>query len=412
MSDTLAPTDGWEVRTVGSLGSVRGGKRLPKGRSLTVTPTAHPYIRVTDMRQGQVDTSNLRFVPEDVAPAIRAYRIFSDDIFVSVAGTLGIVGRVPVALDGASLTENADRITSIDCDVDYLMYALQSESIQNEIDSIRTVGAQPKLALGRIKKFKIQIPCSRAEQDLVASALRDTDDLISSFERQISKKKSIRQGMMQQLLTGRTRLAGFNEAWSAVQLSSVATGSRGAGLSKSVLDGAGEASCVLYGELFTKYGRVISEVQSRTNSSGTVRSAAGQVLLPGSTTTVAEDLAVATAILQDGVLLGGDINIITPMPDFIDPVWLAYFLTSQRRQQIAQSAQGLTIVHLYVRGILAVEISLPSLREQRAIAAALTDADSEIEILSERLEKARAIKHGMMQQLLTGRTRLPVEAAE
>lgn len=206
-------SDAWESRTVGSLGSVRGGKRLPKGQLLVTAPTPHPYIRVTDMRQGGVDLSGIRYVPEEVAPAIRSYRIFQEDVFISVAGTLGIVGRVPSQANGANLTENADRITSITCDIDYLMYSLQSEPIQSEIDAIRTVGAQPKLALGRIKQFEITLPRDRAEQRRISVALRQVDENIGVLECVINKKEAIKHGIMQQLLTGKTRLFGFTGPW-------------------------------------------------------------------------------------------------------------------------------------------------------------------------------------------------------
>ena len=95
------------------------------------------------MRPGTVSLSDIKFVPESVFQAIKRYRIFHDDIFISVAGTLGIVGKVPPELDGANLTENADRITDIRCSRDFLLYVLMSPMIQNAIDSIRTVGAQP-----------------------------------------------------------------------------------------------------------------------------------------------------------------------------------------------------------------------------------------------------------------------------
>ena len=138
----IIPED-WDVKKIEEIGWVTSGKRLPLGSSLVEHPTPHPYIRVTDMRPGTVSLSDIKFVPESVFPAIKRYRIFRDDIFISVAGTLGIVGKVPPELDGANLTENADRITNIRCSQDFLLYILMSSLIQNAVDSIRTVGAQP-----------------------------------------------------------------------------------------------------------------------------------------------------------------------------------------------------------------------------------------------------------------------------
>ena len=103
----VIPED-WEVTRVDQIANVKGGKRLPLGRSLTERKTPHPYIRVSDMANGTVTIDAVLFVPEDVFPSIRNYRIFKDDLYISVAGTLGLIGRVPLELDGANLTENAD----------------------------------------------------------------------------------------------------------------------------------------------------------------------------------------------------------------------------------------------------------------------------------------------------------------
>jgi type I restriction enzyme S subunit len=130
----------WEVKSLKEFAAVKGGKRLPIGRSLTDKQTAHPYIRVTDMRPGGINLSGIMYVPDDVFPAIKNYRITCDDLYISVAGTLGIVGKIPPQLDGANLTENADKITNVDCDQDFLLYSLSSGRIQGSIDSVRTVG--------------------------------------------------------------------------------------------------------------------------------------------------------------------------------------------------------------------------------------------------------------------------------
>ena len=201
----LIPED-WEVRSLDSIAFVTSGKRLPLGRSLTDHETPHPYIRVSDMRPGSVSLADIQFVPVEVFPSIKRYRIFSDDIFISVAGTLGIVGRIPVQLDGANLTENADRITNISCSQDYLLHVLMSPLVQSTIDSQRTVGAQPKLALTRIRKFSIPLPPTRAEQEAIAAILSGMDAEITALEDKLSKTRQLKQGMMQELLTGRIRL--------------------------------------------------------------------------------------------------------------------------------------------------------------------------------------------------------------
>lgn len=196
----------WIVKTIKEVANVKGGKRLPLGKSLVETETSHPYLRVTDMRHGGVEIRDIRYLPDDVFPYIKNYRIYLGDIFISVAGSLGIVGKVPAELDGANLTENANRITDISCDRDFLLYNLMSDRIQNIIESEKTVGAQPKLALGKIESFLISLPSDISEQTAIATILSDMDSELTLLETRRDKALELKQGMMQELLTGRIRL--------------------------------------------------------------------------------------------------------------------------------------------------------------------------------------------------------------
>tara|TARA_Y100000296_G_C5098872_1_gene218847 strand:- start:432 stop:863 length:432 start_codon:yes stop_codon:yes gene_type:complete len=105
---------GWKLQRIEEIADVKGGKRLPKGYSLVKENTGFPYIRVTDMKNGTVDESGILYIPVDVAPKISRYIINKDDVFISVAGNgLGITGIIPESLDGANLTENADKLTNL-----------------------------------------------------------------------------------------------------------------------------------------------------------------------------------------------------------------------------------------------------------------------------------------------------------
>ncbi len=207
----VIPED-WEVKLVQEISDVKSGKRLPLGKTLSDDETSHPYIRVTDMFQGGVSLNEIKYVPEEIFPAIKNYRIYKDDIFISVAGTLGIVGKIPHELDGANLTENADKLTNIVSDRDFLLCVLSSPLIQKTIEAEKTLGAQPKLALTRIRNFQIPFP-PLPEQTAIAAALSDVDALMGELDKLIAKKRDIKQATMQQLLTGKKRLAGFSGDW-------------------------------------------------------------------------------------------------------------------------------------------------------------------------------------------------------
>jgi type I restriction enzyme, S subunit len=401
--------DEWEVRTVDSLGSVHGGKRLPKGRVLSDIPTPHPYIRVTDMHPGGVDTSELRYVPADVAPFIRAYRIFQDDIFISVAGTLGIVGRIPAQLDGANLTENADRITSINCDVDYLMYSLLSEPIQREIDAIRTVGAQPKLALGRIKQFEVSIPKSRREQEQVVNVLGDIDKTIATLERVIAKKQAIKQGMMQQLLTGRILFRGSLASGDDAPLGAITTWLSG-GTPDRNNPTYWNGAIPWISAATLKRSRVHDSDQHLTEAG--VR--AGSKLAPaGATLVLVRGMALhretRIAMATRPISFNQDVKALIPKLGVM-PEYLLYALQARSPQVLdlvssAGSGTGVLNTQLLQR----LPIWVPDEATQRRIVTAVDSVDRNIDILDRYLVKVRAIKQGMMQQLLTGRTRLPAK---
>ena len=244
------------------------------------------------------------------------------------------------------------------------------------------------------------------EQRAIAEALGDMDRLLAGLDRLIAKKKAMKQGAMQALLSGRVRLPGFSGAWEKYKISDLAVVLKGQGLSKGKVRSEGKNKCILYGELFTSYSRVITDVNSSTDYDEGIPSSIGDVLMPGSTTTVGIDLAIASALMAENVLLGGDINIIRAKTKKYHPVFLAYYLTEVMKYEIEQIAQGTTIIHLHAKNIQNLEIKIPGYKEQKAIAFILTDLEEEIYALESERMKFDRIKQGMMQDLLTGRVRL------
>lgn len=291
-------------------------------------------------------------------------------------------------------------------ETEYLLYALLSEPVQRNIAVAGGTGSTvSNLRIPVLKDLKIPAP-HLPEQRAIATALSDVNGLLGGLDRLISKRRDLKQAAMQQLLTGQTRLPGFEGEWEVKRLGSIADVLKGSALSKSLTTTSGARRCILYGELFTTYGRVISAVLGRTNSNEGCPSMPGDVLMPGSTTTTGIDLATASALLMDDVALGGDIIIIRRKGDAYDSVFLANYLTQVRRHKIAELTQGITIHHLYGKDLKTLALELPPLPEQTAIAEVLTEMDAELAGLEQRREKTRALKQAMMQELLTGRTRL------
>ena len=196
----------WEELPLSFLANVKGGKRLPKGYNLINENTGFPYLRVSDMYMGGIKTNEILYIPKEVQPSIKNYTISSNDLFISVAGTLGLVGKVPQSFNNANLTENADKICEIKCNKDYLMYYLMSEMVQCSIQESSTNNAQPKLALEQIRNFKIEIPNNKKEQEKIAKVLSDADEEIQKLKQQLAKLKAQKKGLMQVLLTGKVRV--------------------------------------------------------------------------------------------------------------------------------------------------------------------------------------------------------------
>ena len=195
----------WDVKKIGDICEVKGGKRLPKGYQLEDEDNAFPYIRVADMYMGGIRQDDIKYVPKDIVDKIKNYKISKNDLFISVAGTLGIVGQVPYELDGANLTENADKLCNIQINKLYLMKVLQSNIVQSIIEAEQTKSAQPKLALTRIKDFLIPVP-SDIEQVKIASILMEVDEKIGQYKNKKQKLEELKKGLMQQLLTGMIRV--------------------------------------------------------------------------------------------------------------------------------------------------------------------------------------------------------------
>ena len=159
---------------------------------------------------------------------------------------------MPPELSGANLTENANCITDLQCDRDYLKYWLMAHPIQNAVKLIQTTGAQPKLALARITKFVVALPQDNKEQRAIGKVLSDVDGLINALDVLIAKKRAIKQATMQQLLTGKTRLSGFSWEWETKRLGEIGTFSKGRGIKLNDVSDDG-ISCIRYGELYTQY---------------------------------------------------------------------------------------------------------------------------------------------------------------
>lgn len=268
----------------------------------------------------------------------------------------------------------------------------------------------PQLTAPQIGRYNIEIIENIKEQKAIADTLTNIDNLIDSLQKIINKKSRIRKAMIESYLIGSKRLNNYNKKWINTTIKNIANEiTKGNGLSKELLNESGSNKCILYGELFTKYSELISNVESFTNEKIGTISKKGDILIPGSTTTIGRDLAKACVIQEDGVLLGGDINIVRVQKQ-INPIYIAYLFTNILYKEVEKVAQGTTIIHLHGKNIENIPIYIPREKgEQDEIVNILQNVDNELDLLKQKLDKYKKIKEGMMEDLLTGKVRLNYE---
>jgi type I restriction enzyme S subunit len=274
-------------------------------------------------------------------------------------------------------------------------------------ESVSVRSGMPKINRVELAEYKMALPPSRAEQCAIAEALSDVDALLGALDATLAKKRDLKQAAMQQLLTGQTRLPGFSSEWEQTTLGACLQSSPDYGIN---------AAAVPYSDRLPVYIRItdISEggrfQPSQRVSVNSVDSAkyyvsGGDLLFARTGASVGKSYLYNP---RDGALVfAGFLIRVTPNPARLLPTFLAAYVTTGRywnwvRLMSMRSGQP---------GINGLEYSqlpipLPPPDEQTAIAEVLSDMHAEISALEARRDKTRAIKHAMMQELLTGRTRL------
>lgn len=203
------------------------------------------------------------------------------------------------------------------------------------------------------------------------------------------------------------RFPEFEGEWERKKLGDVAIFSKGKGISKADINEDGTTECIRYGELYTHYGETIREIKSRTNIDlkDLVLSEVNDVIIPASGETQI-DIATASCVLKIGVAIGGDLNIIKTKNE---GVFLSYYLNYRKKYEIANLAQGISVVHLYSSQLATLNLNLPTLPEQKRIASFFTVLDKKITELKQKKALLEQYKKGVMQKLFSQELRFKDE---
>ncbi|MGE7307457.1 restriction endonuclease subunit S [Priestia megaterium] len=194
---------GFKVKDLGDIADVKGGKRLPKGERIQEEVTNYPYLRVKDFTsKNRLDVNSVCYISEQAHEKIKNYTIDSNDLFISIAGTIGITGIIPSSFSNAHLTENAAKITNYkECNKYFIMLFLLSELGKKQIMSSTVGSTQPKLPLYGIKGLKVCVPT----QNILNDFTEIIDKLylqIETLESNIHSLNQIRDTLLPKLLSG------------------------------------------------------------------------------------------------------------------------------------------------------------------------------------------------------------------
>ena len=172
LGETFSEKSNWDVFPISRFAEVKGGKRLPKGEKFAEGTTEFPYLRVVDFKDFSIEKESLKYLTPEIQQTIRRYTISKEDVYISIAGTIGLVGTIPPELDGSNLTENAAKIVfrpeyKEKIDPLFIAYYLASPSGKEQIRKYTMAAGQPKLALIRIQTIEVPLPDITIQKSIV-----------------------------------------------------------------------------------------------------------------------------------------------------------------------------------------------------------------------------------------------------
>ncbi|WP_341857984.1 restriction endonuclease subunit S [Sinorhizobium medicae] len=411
----IIPED-WEVYRLGDLFEITSSKRVFKSEWKS---DGVPFYRAREIallsERGFVD--NELFISREMYDAFqRSYGVPQPgDLLVTGVGTLGKVYVVPdkgefYFKDGNIIWFKINNaVSSFFLRQLYLIPAIINQIFDGAAGT--TVGTY---TISAAKKTVVPFPPTQAEQETIADALLDADALVKSLESLIAKKIAIKQGAMQELLTGRQRLPGFKAPWGERSLFQLAGCQKerfndGDWVESEHIIESGirliQTGNIGIGEFVeSESKKYISEVSFKALRCKEVRT--GDLLI-SRLADPAGRACILPEIGEDKVITSVDVTIFRPLKDEADECFLKQiFCTSDWFQSVSDRSGGTTHKRISRGALGAIKIRVPSVSEQAAIASVLKEMDSEIASLQSKLKKAHLVKQGMMQQLLTGRVRL------
>lgn len=427
MTDVGVIPEDWEVKTLGKLACINGriGFRGYTVKDLVRKGEGAIAIGGKHISKNYLDLSDAEYISWKKYYESPEIMVKQGDIVLAQRGTLGKSALIKSDIGPATINPSLVLINKIKCNNLYLIYNMQSSSVTDYILQINSQTSIPMISQKQIEGIKIAIAKLDCEQAAIATALSDVDSLISALTKKIEKKKAIKQGLMQQLLTGKKRLPGYEKnrepvqtEWGAIpkdwktlsigKCCSIKARIGWQGLKKSEYLSSGEYVLVtgtdfLNGRIDWKSCVYVSK--KRYEQDANIQIVKHDIL-------ITKDGTIGKVAFLDDVPCLGTLNsgifVVRSHSEELDQCYLSKIFESFIFDAFLESlVAGSTINHLYQKDFVHFNFPVPpTMSEQTAIANILSDCDSEIAALEEKRDKYKEIKQGMMQQLLTGKIRL------
>jgi type I restriction enzyme, S subunit len=408
----------WKISPLQDLAAVKGGRRLPKGHNFSETPTPYPYLRVIDFVDYSIATNDLKFLTSEDRKIIENYIIRVEDVYISIAGTIGRVGTIPVELDGANLTENAARIIIKDrnvLDKHYLVFYLSSARGQTEIDLRTAKTSQPKLAIGRIQQIPVVLP-PLPEQSAIAHTLRTIQKAKEARQRELELERERKAALMQYLFTHGTRneprkkteLGDIPQSWQVVKLGKVCKFLQYGTSKKCDLDSSGlpvlRIPNVIGGKIDTGD---LKFVKLSSNEVESLMLKLGDLLFvrTNGRREYTGRCAVFSGELQEALfasyLIRARLDTEHLLPEFAQ----FYTMTYQGKKYLSERASSASDgkFNINTQTIKSVLIPKPDIDEQGEIINALQASDTKIAALEQEAAFLDELFRAMLEELMTGR---------
>ena len=414
----VIPED-WEVKALASL-----TERIMVGIASAATHAYRakgvPMFRNQNIKSGYLADVDLLFLDPEFEKTFSNKRLRSDDLLTARTGYPGTTCVVPLLYESAqSFTTLITRPNTTVVDSSFLCHYINSEEGQKFFEQGQIGGAQKNINAGTLRTMPVPLP-PLPEQRAIAEALGDVVALLGGLDRLIAKKRDIKQAAMQQLLTGQTRLPGFRGEWEVKRLGELFNFSGGYSASRDQL--STEGHCYLhYGDIHGSTKTCIDadadfqeipklDIPLKRVSSASLLDDGDVVFVDASEDDAGTSKHVVVVNKNKKPFISGLHTIVAKgrTEELAHDYRRFCFQTPAIRQQFLFYSVGTKVSGISKSNIPKVTLSFPSVPEQTAIAEVLTDMDTELAGLEQRREKTRALKQAMMQELLTGRTRLTI----